>query len=283
MKIGAMIFATDQTIKMTRLAPELEARGFDSLWVPEKTHLPASRKTPWPGGDLPEWYKRTSDPFVTLASAAAVTKTLRVGTGVAMVPIRDAVITAKEVATLDWLSDGRFEFGIGYGWNKEEFETHGVDISNAPAIMKDKVALMEELWRNDIGGYQGEHVSVEPSWSWPKPVQSPRPPIWLGSRATTANFDDIAAYMDGWIPIEGYSDIIGQIPKLRAAFERAGRNPDDVRVSVYSSAGDPDMVAQYKDAGVERVIVTLPPVADAEVLSALDTHARRLNGILDGN
>ncbi len=280
MKIGAMIFATDQTIKMTKLAPALEERGFESLWVPEKTHLPASRKTPWPGGDLPEWYKRTCDPFVTLAAAAAVTKTLRVGTGVAMVPIRDAVITAKEVATLDWLSDGRFEFGIGYGWNEEEFATHRVKLSDAGPIMKDKIGLMEELWRNDVGGYQGSYVSVEPSWSWPKPAQSPRPPIHLGSRATARNFADIAAYMDGWIPIEGYGDIIGKIPRLKDAFEKAGRNPDEVIVSVYSSNGDPDMVRQYRDAGIARVIVTLPPVEEDQVLAALDLHAARLSSFL---
>lgn len=276
MKIGAMIFATDQTLKMTRLAPELEARGFDTLWVPEKTHLPASRTTPWPGGELPEWYKRTGDPFVTLAAAAAVTTTLRVGTGVAMVPIRDAVITAKEVATLDWLSDGRFEFGIGYGWNAEEFATHGVDIANASAIMKDKMALMERLWQNDIGNYEGDHARVAPSWSWPKPYQLPRPPVHLGSRASTRNFDDIAACADGWIPIEGYGDIIGQLPKLRAAFDRAGRTGDTPLVSVYSSAGDPDMVAQYADAGIDRTIITLPPVAEEDVLRSLDGHTKKL-------
>ena len=191
-------------------------------------------------------------------------------------PFRDAVITAKEVATLDWLSGGRFEFGIGYGWNAEEFATHGVDLKNSPAIMKDKVALMEQLWRHDVGGYKGDYVEVAPSWSWPKPAQTPRPPILLGARASKTIFVDIAAYMDGWIPIEGYGDIVGQIPKLRAAFERAGRPPGDARVSVYSSAGDPDMVTQYADAGIDRVIVTLPPVAEDEVLQALDTHAKRL-------
>ena len=145
LEIGAMIFATDQTDKVTKLAPELEARGFESLWIPEKTHLPTSRSTPWHGGDLPEWYKRTSDPLIALAAAAGATSKLRLGTGVVLVPVHDAVIMAKSVATLDWTSDGRFEFGIGYGWNAEEYLTHGVDIKDAPDIMRGKIALMCEL------------------------------------------------------------------------------------------------------------------------------------------
>ncbi len=167
MKIGAMIFATDQTIAIPRLAQELEARGFESLWIPEKTHLPTSRRTPWPGGKLPEWYKRTSDPFLVLAAAASVTSKLRLGTGVAMIPVRDPIITAKEVATLDMLSSGRFEFGVGYGWNAEEFESHGVDIKQAPDIMADKIGLMKALWCNDEAEYHSEYASIESSWSWP--------------------------------------------------------------------------------------------------------------------
>ncbi|MDZ7784599.1 MAG: LLM class flavin-dependent oxidoreductase [Halioglobus sp.] len=143
MKIGAMIFATDQTIKIPRLAVELEARGYESLWVPEKTHLPTSRRTPWPGGELPEWYKRTSDPLTSLAAAAAVTTTLRLGTGVLLVPLYDPVILAKAIATLDFLADGRFEFGVGYGWNHEEYATHGVTLGDSPDIMRDKIALMQ--------------------------------------------------------------------------------------------------------------------------------------------
>lgn len=281
MKLGAMIFATDQTIAIPRLAVALEERGFESLWIPEKTHLPASRRTPWPGGELPEWYKRTADPFLVLAAAASVTEKLRLGTGVAMVPVRDAVICAKEVATLDWLSGGRFEFGVGYGWNAEEFATHGVDIADAGAIMAEKIALMEALWCNDIGSYRGDYVSVEPSWSWPKPIQRPRPPIHLGARASAHAFADIAAYADGWIPIEGYGDILGKLPRLHAAFEANGRNPDEAVVSVYSSAGDPELLSRYAAAGVSRVIVALPPVEEAAVMRALDTLATTLAGYLD--
>lgn len=281
MNIGAMIFATDKTISIPQLAVELENRGFESLWIPEKTHLPASRRTPWPGGELPEWYKRTADPFLVLAAAASVTKTLRLGTGVAMVPVRDAVITAKEVATLDWLSGGRFEFGIGYGWNAEEFETHGVDIRQAQDIMEDKIRLMSVLWRNDIGSYEGKFARVEPSWSWPKPVQRPQPPIHLGARASRRAFFDIASYGDGWIPIEGYGQIVTQIPKLHDAFEQAGRQPEEAIVSVYNATGDPMLIEQYKEAGVDRVVLALPAVEEREVLQALDTYCQTLSGYLD--
>jgi len=281
MKIGAMIFATDQTIKVTKLAPELEARGFESLWIPEKTHLPTSRRTPWPGGELPEWYKRTSDPLIALAAASGVTSKLRLGTGVSLVAVHDAVILAKSVATLDWTSAGRFEFGIGYGWNAEEYATHQVDINDAPALNREKVALMCELWKNDVGSYQGEYVNVEPSWSWPKPIQQPRPPIHIGARATKAVFADIAAYADGWIPIEGYGDILSQIPKLRRAFEEAGRSTAEVIVSVYSSDGDPGRLETYADAGIDRVIVALPPVAEGEVMRELEKHSSALAAFIE--
>jgi probable F420-dependent oxidoreductase len=279
-KIGAMIFATDQTISIPRLAQELEARNFESLWIPEKTHLPASRKTPWPGGDLPEWYKRTADPFLVLAAAASVTSSLRLGTGVAMVPVRDAVITAKEVATLDWLSDGRFEFGVGYGWNAEEFATHGVDLREASPILRDKIALMAALWQNEVGSYHGQYVSVEPSWSWPKPAQLPRPPIHLGCRASRQAFEDIAAFGDGWIPIEGYGEIVGQLPRLQQALEAGGRCRRDVCISVYSSMGDSRQLERYLDAGVDRVVLALPPTEEREVLTALDHHTESLSAYL---
>jgi len=281
MKIGAMIFATDQTIAIPKLAIALEERGFESLWIPEKTHLPVSRRTPWPGGELPEWYKRTADPFLMLSAAASVTRTLHLGTGVAMVPVRDAVICAKEVATLDWLSGGRFEFGVGYGWNAEEFATHGVDIADAGEILTEKLNLMEALWQNDIGSFSGRYVAVEPSWSWPKPVQLPRPPVHLGSRASARAFVDIAHHMDGWIPIEGYGDIVGQLPRLRDAIEGAGRAEREIVVSVYASAGKPEQLARYEDAGIHRVILALPPADEDLVLGALDAHTKSLQRFLD--
>jgi len=272
MKIGAMIFATDQTIKVSRLAVELEARGYESLWIPEKTHLPTSRRTPWPGGELPEWYKRTSDPLTSLAAAAAVTTTLRLGTGVLLVPLYDPVILAKAIATLDFLADGRFEFGVGYGWNHEEYATHGVTLGDAPDIMRDKIALMSELWCNDVGAYEGSHAHVEPCWSWPKPVQQPRPPIHIGARATKAVFADIAAYGDGWLPIAGYGDVISHIPKLRRAFEVVDRSPEQALVSVYHAPADLAILEQYREAGVDRAVLSLDAVAEDDVLRQLDTQ-----------
>ncbi|MEX2481379.1 MAG: LLM class F420-dependent oxidoreductase [Gammaproteobacteria bacterium] len=280
MKLGAMIFATDQTIAIPRLAVALEERGFESLWIPEKTHLPASRKTPWPGGELPEWYKRTADPFLVLAAAASVTRRLRLGTGVAMVPIRDAVILAKEVATLDLLCNGRFEFGVGYGWNAEEFATHGVDIAQAGAILDEKIQLMNALWQNEISSFRGDFVSVEPSWSWPKPIQQPRPPIHLGARASAHAFADIASYGDGWLPIEGYGEILPHLERLRTAFAAAGREPGAAVVSVYSSTGDPRLLERYRAAEIDRVILGLPPVEEAQVLHALDAQAKSLGDYL---
>ncbi|MGH1506423.1 MAG: TIGR03619 family F420-dependent LLM class oxidoreductase [Acidimicrobiales bacterium] len=274
--VGVMIFATDQTMPMQRLAPEVEARGFESLWVTEKTHLPVSRATPWPGGELPEWYKRTCDPFVALAAAAAATTELRLGTGVALLALRDPVIAAKTVATLDWISAGRVELGVGYGWNREECATHGVELDTARLRLIDQLELMRTLWVEDEGSYDGDFCSVEPSWSWPKPAQRPGPPIHLGTRATAQVFDDIARWADGWLPIEGYGDVLGQLPALRAAFEQHDRDPDEAQVSVYSSIGDPSLVDEYRRAGVRRVVVWLPPAEESLVMEALDAHAAKL-------
>lgn len=276
MKVGAMIFATDLTVPLHVIAPEIEDRGFESLWVTEKTHVPVSRATPWPGGDLPEWYKRTCDPLIALTAAAAVTTTLRVGTGILLAALRDPVILAKEIATLDWISGGRLELGVGYGWNAEEFATHGVDLADAPARLAETLSLAQELWNHDIGSYQGGFHSVEPSWSWPKPIQRPRPPTHYGGRATTELFADIAGHGDGWIPIEGFGTIVPHIARLRDAFTQAGRNPDDAIITVFSSIGDPATLDAYEAAGVDRVVVWLPPEDRDTVQAALDSHASRL-------
>ena len=199
LRIGLMTFVTDQSMSVVDLAREAETRGFDSLFVPEKTHLPVSRRTAWPGGDLPETYKRTFDPFVALSAAAAVTDTIRLGTGICMAVARDPIVTAKEVASIDVLSQGRFIFGVGYGWNAEEIEDHGVPFDERAAVLRDKVLAMKAIWSADEAGYEGDHVSFEPTWSWPKPLQHPHPPIVMGSRASAANFGDIAEYCDGWM------------------------------------------------------------------------------------
>ncbi len=272
-----MIFATDRTIPVHHLAPEVEDLGFESLWVTEKTHVPVSRTTPWPGGDLPDGYRRTCDPFVALSAAAAVTSTLRLGTGVALLGVRDPVIAAKEIATLDWISDGRLELGVGYGWNAEELATHHVDIHDARPVLADRLACTTAIWTHDIAEHDGPHAHLEPSWSWPKPVQQPRPPIHLGARATPEVFDDIATWGDGWLPIEGYGDITPHIPKLHDAFERHDRNPATAIVTVYSSAGEPESLDRYLDAGVDRVVLALPAGSKTDVRAVLGGHRHLLN------
>ena len=215
LRIGLMTFVTDQSMSVVDLAREAETRGFESLFVPEKTHLPVSRRTAWPGGDLPETYKRTFDPFVALSAAAAVTDTIRLGTGICMAVARDPIVTAKEVASIDVLSQGRFIFGVGYGWNAEEIEDHGVPFDERAAVLRDKVLAMKAIWSADEAGYEGDHVSFEPTWSWPKPLQHPHPPIVMGSRASAANFGDIAEYCDGWMPIEYFGKTVELVPRLR--------------------------------------------------------------------
>ena len=181
MKIGATIFATDYCIALTELAPALEERGFESLFVPEHTHIPTSRRSPWQGGaELPREYSHTLDPFVALSAAAAVTSTLRLGTGICLVTERDPIVTAKAVASLDLVSGGRFDFGIGAGWNAEEMEHHGTRFETRFRVMEDRVKAMQAIWAQDEASYEGEFTSFEPSWSWPKPVQKPHPPILLG-------------------------------------------------------------------------------------------------------
>lgn len=275
-----MIFATDQTAPLHILAPEVEELGFESLWVTEKTHVPVRRATPWPGGELPEWYKRTCDPLLALMAAAAVTTKLRVGTGILLASVRDPVILAKEIATLDWMSSGRLELGVGYGWNAEELATHGVARDHSPAVLAETLELAQTLWNHDVGSYQGKVHSVEPSWSWPKPHQQPRPPIHYGGRASDALFADIAAHGDGWLPIEGFGTVIPHLARLRRAFVAGGRDPDQAVVSVFSSTGDPRMLEQYESAGVDRIVVWLPPDDRLVVRAALDAYGAELGAWL---
>lgn len=273
MKVGVMIFATDQTVPLHVLAPAVEALGFESLWVTEKTHVPTSRRTPWPGGDLPDAYRRTCDPLIALTAAAAVTTRLRLGTGILLAALRDPVILAKEIATLDWLSDGRFEFGVGYGWNAEECATHGVELHDAPDVLVDHLGLMQSIWTNDVARYEGPHCRLDPSWSWPKPVQIPGPPIHFGGRASARLFADAASHGDGWIPIEGYGDILPAIAPLRNAFEKAGREPSTATVTVFSSSGNPEALHRYAHAGIDRVVISLPSIDAPGISDALATHA----------
>ena len=205
MKIGVTLFATDRSMSPVELAQQAEARGFYSLYLPEHTHIPTSRRTPPPTGDevLAEEYKRSLDPYIALAAAASVTEKIRLGTGIALVGQHDAITFAKQLATLDLLSNGRLVLGIGFGWNHEEMENHGIDVKRRRALVRDKMLAMQALWSNEVAEYRGEFVCFEPSWQWPKPIQQPRPRVLIGGAAGPKLFDHIAEYGDGWLPIGG--------------------------------------------------------------------------------
>ena len=275
--VGITTFVTDQSIDPVQLAREVEARGFHSLYIPEHTHIPASRRTPLPIGDgtLPEEYKRTVDPFVALGAAAAVTSRIKLGIGVCLVAQRDPIVTAKAVATLDRIANGRFVFGIGFGWNREEMESHGVDFRRRRARVREHVLAMQRLWTDERASFDGEFVRFEDSWSWPKPVQQPRPPILIGGAAGPTLFAHIAEYADGWIPIGG-AGVREAMPELRHALERAGRDPAALRVVTFCSVPDPGKLEYYASIGVTEVVLRSPCAPADVLLPLLDEYARLL-------
>ncbi len=265
MKFGAMMFPTDYSIRPDDLARLLEERGFESVWYPEHTHIPASRRTPYPGGtDLPQEYWHTYDPFVALTAAAMVTTKLRVGTGICLIIERDPITTAKEIASLDFLSGGRFIFGIGGGWNVEEMENHGTAFKPRWRLLRERILAMKQIWTQEEAEFHGKHVDFDKIWSYPKPVQKPHPPILMGGDGATT-FDRVIEFCDGWMPIQrgrsGADHLIERIGDLRRRAKVVGRDPDTISVSVFGAIPDPEAIRRYEDAGVERVIFGLPPAA----------------------
>lgn len=280
MQIGVTIFATDLAMSPVELAREAEARGFDSLYVPEHTHIPTSRRTPPPTGEpeLPEEYKRSLDPFAALAAAGAVTERIRLGTGIALVAQHDPIALAKTIATVDHLSRGRFVLGIGYGWNHEEMENHGIDVRRRRARVRETMLAMQALWSQERAGFTGEFVRFEESWQWPKPVQQPRPRTLIGGGAGPKLFDHIAEYADGWIPIGG-SGLRDALPKLRAAWEARGRDPQGLHVVPMGVFPDEGKLAYYRESGITEVVLRLPSAPRDEVMPVLDGYARRVEGV----
>ncbi|MFE7355301.1 LLM class F420-dependent oxidoreductase [Streptomyces sp. NPDC057543] len=281
MRIATTIFLTDETITPLRLARELEQRGFAGLYLPEHTHIPVSRETPYPaGGELPPEYGRTLDPFVALAQAAAVTERLALGTGITLVAQHDPIDLAKQIATLDHLSGGRFTLGLGFGWNVEEAADHGVNWSTRRELVRDRMALMRALWSDEPAAYEGEFGSVRASRAYPKPVREPRGPVngprtLIGGAAGPKLFTHIAQYADGWLPIGGRG-LTESVPKLREVWESAGRDPKHLQVVPYAVLPSPGKLAHYADLGIEEVVLQLPPAGEAEVLRALDAYAEYL-------
>jgi len=275
MKLGVTIFATDQAIAPHQLARAAEERGFASLYVPEHTHIPTSRRTPPPTGEpvLPEEYKRTLDPFVALAAAASVTSRIRLGTAVCLVAQRDPIVLAKEVATLDLLSRGRFVFGVGFGWNREEMEHHGVDFGKRRELVREKILAMERLWSDERASFKGDFVRFEESWSWPKPVQRPRPPILFGGGGGPKLFRHVAEYGDGWMPIGG-SGLGAALPKLRHAMQEAGRESARLEIVVLGAIPNPGKLEHCAAIGVTEVAFRIPSAPAGEALAALDEYAR---------
>ncbi|MFL5820926.1 MAG: LLM class F420-dependent oxidoreductase [Solirubrobacteraceae bacterium] len=270
MKFGLAMFATEYSVAPDELARMAEERGFESLFLPEHTHIPTSRRTPYPpGGDLPQEYSHTLDPFVALAGAAAATERLRIGTGICLVVQRDPITTAKEVASLDRLSGGRFLFGVGAGWNEEEMENHGTDPRRRFGLMRERVEAMKEMWTNDQAEYHGRHVDFDPIWSWPKPVQQPHPPVLVGGNGRTV-VDRVIAFGDEWFPnrIGDEEKFRARISKLQSRAQEAGRGRIPVTLQLA-----PESVAEigpYADAGVHRCVYYLPSAGRDRVEARLD-------------
>jgi len=276
MKYGIAMFPADYAIQADELARELERRGFESIWLPEHTHIPASRKSPWPGGpNLPREYWHSLDPFVALGAAAAVTKTLKLGTGICLVIERDTITLAKEVASLDHISRGRVLFGIGGGWNAEEMEHHGTPFGERWKILRERIGAMKTIWTKDEAEFHGKYVNFDPMWSYPKPVQKPYPPILMGGAGPHAC--QRAVDFDGhWIPIGGraYSEPIAEsMADFRSRAEKAGRDPATLTVTLFGVAPDEAKLAALRDAGVTRAVFFVPPAPGHVVLPLLDQYA----------
>ena len=258
MQIGLTMFATDQTMDVVALARAAEERGYHSLYLPEHTHIPVTRRTAPPtGGDaLAEEYKRTLDPLIALSVVAQ----------------REPIVTAKAIATLDAMSGGRFVFGIGFGWNADEIEQHGVTMAERRAVAREHVLAMRALWRDDIAEFRGDHVTIEPSWSWPKPVRPEGPPVLIGGAPGPKLFAHVAEYADGWIPIGG-AGVRAALEDLRRACDEVGRDPSTLRIVPFGTVPDPGKLAYYEDLGIREIVLRIPGGDADTVLPVLDEYA----------
>jgi len=280
MKYAVMSFQTDFSVRPEELAPAVEERGFESLWFPDHSHIPASRRTPHPQGiELPRDYWHLLDPFACVNAAAAVTEKLKFGTGVLLVCERDPISTAKEVATADFLSRGRLIFGVGGGWNLEEMENHGTNPKTRWRLVRERVEAMKEIWTKEAAQYHGEMVRFDPIWAEPKPVQRPHPPILLGAHGPKAR-QRVVDFCDGWMPIPGLKgeDITAGAADLRERAKKAGRDPRSISITVFWAPTERATIDAWEQADIERVIFGLPAAEPDEMWKRLDELARFANG-----
>ncbi len=269
---GVSMFPTDYAIQPPELAREVEARGFESLWFPEHTHIPTSRISPWPGGgDLPQEYWHTHDPFVSLMAAAAATETIKVGTGILLVPEHDVLVAAKSAASLDMISGGRLILGIGAGWNAEELENHGWNFKDRWKVTREIVLAWRELWSKDEPEFHGEFIDFDPVWSYPKPVDGDVP-ILLGAQSKWS-FDRVVDYCDGWMPIALRGDMRADMEQLKAAADRAERDMDTINCTVFGVGPNNEQVQNLIDIGFDRLIFGLPAADASTVIPLLDRYA----------
>ncbi len=273
MRFGVSMMFTDYSALPADVAPAVEERGFESLFAPEHSHIPVSRRDPFPaGGELPQRYIHSLDPFVGLATAAAATSELKIGTGVCLVAQRDPIVLAKEVATLDHVSGGRFLFGIGAGWNREEMANHGTDPATRWVLMAERVEAMRHIWAAEVAEYHGRYVDFDPIWSWPKPIQTPGPPVLLGGAGGRA-LQAVVDYADEWTPIYGRpADFPGAMADVRARVAERGRPP--LPVSVFQAPPSAGELSALGELGVSRAVFTLPTEDLDQVLGVLDDLAK---------
>jgi len=282
MDFGASMFVTDYSMPPAEFGPALEERGFESIWAPEHSHIPVSRQSPWPGGgELPKQYYDAMDPFLALTAAAVVTKRLKLGTGVCLVIQRDPIQTAKTVATIDQISQGRFLFGIGGGWNAEEMADHGTEFKTRFKLMRERVEAMKEIWTKSKAEYHGEMVDFPPMMAWPKPVQKPHPPVILGGAFPHAARRAIR-YGDGWVPIAGraqYGSVDSYLPQYKQMLAEAGRDMAEVPITLFGGAEKLEVLKRYRDQGIARVVVSLPSEKADTILPVLDRWAELIRQV----
>lgn len=274
MDFGIATSVTDEGIRPHVLAAALEEKGFDSLYLPEHSHIPVSRESPYPGGELPRGALRNLDPFMALAAAATVTSTLRLGTAVALMIQRDVLYTAKEIASLDLLSNGRVIFGVGAGWNIEEMRNHGVEPRTRGALLTEQLQALKEIWTKDEAEFHGKHIDFDPVYSWPKPVRKPHPPIYVAGQGP-AGLKRLAEHADGWLPHSVTPP--EELRRVRSWLADQGR--EDVRISVFGAPADPGLLRRLADAGADEVSLILPTLPEAETLERLGELAKTVEAL----